>query len=454
MTSDEFFKNLFALINKRPSPPASGPTGSYSIPRAPILPPPPDLESPLPGATPLPRVPPLGGTGLGSLAGKISIPRTDILPPPPGLEDPFPRAISRTPATKPAPTVLDALSGGITALRADRVSSIPGLGSPSLEPISLPPLKAPLRTGLGGLGALAGSTPRADRSVSLSDLANPILGTMPGVPVGGPLGRISLPVRAPALTVPPAHPSKWTPNHHQNITDRFERRLRQIEERLDSVRTGRVVPDIEDLDLGAGRQCRLTILFLDICHFSVLPNWKSEEQKAVLALLNLFMSEMISTVRDFDGTFEKNTGDGLMAYFGEGATTDPERVRPAVEAATVMHYFNDHILQPRLDRYGAPRLKFRIGIDVGPVTLARVGAKGDAYNSLVAVGTTANVACKLMTFIPAGGICLGEYAYRNLPAGWAQRCTKREVPTTIVYADSGMPYPAWTLNHRLTHPTT
>jgi class 3 adenylate cyclase len=164
------------------------------------------------------------------------------------------------------------------------------------------------------------------------------------------------------------------------------------------------------------------------------------------------MSEMITLVREFDGHFEKNTGDGLMAYFGEGAKTDVDRVRPAVEAATAMCYYNDEILGPLMESIPIPRLKFRIGIDVGPVTLAKVGARSENYNSLVAIGTIANVACKLMNLIPDGGICVGEHAYRSLPSNWSSRCTKIEKPTGFVYKATQSPYPAWILNHRLTEP--
>jgi class 3 adenylate cyclase len=168
--------------------------------------------------------------------------------------------------------------------------------------------------------------------------------------------------------------------------------------------------------------------------------------------MNLFMSEMINMVRDFEGHFEKNTGDGLMAYFGDGATSDSERVKPAVEAAAAMHYFSDQLLGPLLDSYKVPRLSFRIGIDVGPVTLARVGVRSEDYNSLVAIGTIANVACKLMNLIPDGGICLGEFAYANLPTNWSSRCSRSDTPTGFVYVANQQPYPGWVLNHRLTEP--
>lgn len=232
--------------------------------------------------------------------------------------------------------------------------------------------------------------------------------------------------------------------------------MRQLDERINAVAAGRVVPDLDEVNIGSGSQCNLAVLFLDICGFSALPNWLPQDQKHVLALMNLFMAEMISTVRDFEGHFEKNTGDGLMAYFGEGAKSDADRVKPAVEAAAVMHYFNDQILGPFLEANNVPKLRFRIGIDVGPVTLARVGVKSadSEYNSMVAIGTTANVACKLMNLIPEGGICVGEYAYRSLPNNWASRCTKNLQPTTFVYVATQQPYPGWVLNYRLTEPAS
>ena len=64
------------------------------------------------------------------------------------------------------------------------------------------------------------------------------------------------------------------------------------------------------------------------------------------------MGEMLTVVRDCGGTFEKNTGDGLMAYFGEGARSTAEVVEPAVEAAITMHYLNDNLLNYFLNKTG------------------------------------------------------------------------------------------------------
>jgi class 3 adenylate cyclase len=167
--------------------------------------------------------------------------------------------------------------------------------------------------------------------------------------------------------------------------------------------------------------------------------------------MNVFMAEMLSIVHDFGGTYEKNTGDGLMAYFGEGETTDSARVKPAVEAALTMHFFNDQLFTPWLKGEGRRPISFRVGIDHGPVTIARVGIRGEK-SSRVAIGTTANLACKLMNRIPNGGVCIGQNIYRNLPHNWAQTCRQCDQLTGFVYVATQAPYPAWELNHRLTTP--
>lgn len=249
----------------------------------------------------------------------------------------------------------------------------------------------------------------------------------------------------------PGSPSKWTQRYLEEIIARGRRRVEVLQDRIKGVTAGRVMPDRDDITIGGGKRFELAVLFLDICGFSSRLNWTPQEQNTMLGIMNVFMAEMLSIVNDFEGTYEKNTGDGLMAYFGENATTEAERVKPAVEAALVMHFFNDQILTPWLKSQNVQPLSFRVGIDHGPVTIARVGIRGE-NSSRVAIGTTANIACKLMNRIPNGGICIGDNMYKNLPHNWGQSCRQCDQPSGFVYVVSKLPYPAWELNHRLTAP--
>ena len=249
----------------------------------------------------------------------------------------------------------------------------------------------------------------------------------------------------------PSTPSKWTQRYLQQIIERGNKRIEVLNDRINGVTAGRVMPDLEQVTIGSGKRFTLSVLFLDICGFSSLPNWTADEQKHVLALMNIFMAEMLNIVRDFGGTYEKNTGDGLMAYFGEGCSTDAERVKPAVEAAVTMHYVNDQLFTPWFQARQIQPLRFRIGVDLGPVTISRVGLRG-AESSIVAIGTPANIACKLMNRIPNGGICIGGDVHKNLPPGWGLACRQCDQPSGFVYVQTQTPYIAWELNHRLSPP--
>lgn len=88
----------------------------------------------------------------------------------------------------------------------------------------------------------------------------------------------------------------------------------------------------------------MAVLFLDISGFSKRPSETEEEQGMLLRVLNLFFTEMIKIAEEYGGTVEKNTGDGLMAYFEDGAGNPPERgAKRAVACALTMMAANEHL---------------------------------------------------------------------------------------------------------------
>jgi adenylate cyclase len=194
---------------------------------------------------------------------------------------------------------------------------------------------------------------------------------------------------------------------------------------------------------------RLTVLFLDICKFSQIPNYDDADQDNALKLLNLFMAEMLYVVKTLGGDFEKNTGDGLMAYFKVG--TEAECTQRAVDAAITMHCYNDEVISPKLRGMGLPEIKFRVGIETGLVTVANVGVRGD-HHSLVAIGNTPNVACKLMDLLPDGGIALGSYARHLLSDDWKGETTMSGTVDGYVLHGTDTPYPGFELKYRAPAP--
>jgi class 3 adenylate cyclase len=247
-------------------------------------------------------------------------------------------------------------------------------------------------------------------------------------------------------------PQKWTPAYVDQVITRTNTRIRNLRDRTVDLPQGRASPELDQVAIGSGKHYMLAVLFLDICGFSSWPSSDHPEQATVLRVMNVFMAEMMNIVRDFGGMFEKNTGDGLMAYFGADSDDGATAVRQAVEAAVVMHAANDGLLSPWLVKQGFYPVIFRVGINYGEVTIGKVGVPG-GLNSFVAIGTPANVACKIMRLIPDGGICIGNEVYRQLPVGWDAWCVRIPAATGFVYKQTGAPYAAWQLNYRLALPT-
>jgi adenylate cyclase len=249
---------------------------------------------------------------------------------------------------------------------------------------------------------------------------------------------------APLPPVPPTAPSKTSYSQINLAQGRFDKRLQQLREVV-PVGNGRVVPDTEDLTIGDARRLKtVSVLFLDICKFSTIDSGDDAQQDLVFMTLSLFMTEMLHIVRDHQGHFEKNTGDGLMAYF-DGP--EAESTQRAVDAAVTMHCYNDQVISPKLLASGLPAIKFRVGIETGLVTIARIGVRGD-HNSLVAVGNTPNIACKLMTLIEDGGIVLGNSARSRLPESWKNQTVPGGPLPGFIIRGTQTPYPAWVLTYR------
>lgn len=207
-----------------------------------------------------------------------------------------------------------------------------------------------------------------------------------------------------------------------------------------ALQAGRVVPSEDDLAIGAGKRLSLAVLFMDISDFSKRTSETEEQQGSILKLLNLFFTEMIKIAEEYGGTVEKNTGDGLMAYFEDDGGTPPEGgAKRALACALTMMAANDYLIKPILEATPLPEIKFRVSIDYGNVTVARLGAPR-RFNANVAIGATANFACKMLRHAAPGEIVLGATVLLHIPQEWLQFTELMDVSTGWSYLSSGVPY--------------
>ncbi len=214
------------------------------------------------------------------------------------------------------------------------------------------------------------------------------------------------------------------------------------------VSDGRTIPEDGDLSIGAGRRLEATIMFLDICKFSLRPSETLEEQESMLRVLSFFFSEMIRIVEDYGGIVEKNTGDGLMAYFIRDTATNTSAQQIALASALSMFFAADNLLNPALRDSSLQPIDFRICMDHGQVTIADVGA-ARRFRGIVAIGTTANVASKMLAVADPNTILLGDAVLSGLPLDWTSTHTSVKTANTgWVYRATNAPYPFHTFTGR------
>ena len=227
-------------------------------------------------------------------------------------------------------------------------------------------------------------------------------------------------------------------------TQRVEQLRQKIASRAEAP-AGRVIPDDADLAIGSGRRLQATVVFIDISNFSSRPSATQEEQEMMLRILNLFFTEMIRVIEDYGGAVEKNTGDGLMAYFEDRAPADPgtNSVKRALACALTMDAANELLVAPVLRATGVPTLQFRTTMDYGPVTIARIGAP-QRFNANVAIGNTANFASRMLSLVGAGQIAVGANAYARVPEWWRTAwCELAPLSTGWTYTGVSIPYPLY-----------
>jgi class 3 adenylate cyclase len=245
---------------------------------------------------------------------------------------------------------------------------------------------------------------------------------------------------------------RLTAAYWQSQIDRLQRVLDTINGRAVPAAPGRVIPEPDELAIGTGRQLSAAVLFTDISKFSGRPSGSREEQQFLLNVLNLYFSEMIRVCEEYGGTVEKNTGDGLMAYFEDNSGDPPEGAcKRAVAAALTMLYVTQNAINPVLERSGAKPIEFRVAIDYGLVTIAQLGA-ARRFGGLVAIGATANIASKMLNEANPGDIFIGEDVHKRLPVSWVHYSQLAKFDTGWVYIPSGLHYSFYKYTGRWTGP--
>jgi class 3 adenylate cyclase/Tfp pilus assembly protein PilF len=157
----------------------------------------------------------------------------------------------------------------------------------------------------------------------------------------------------------------------------------------------------------SGERREVTILFVDVTNFTAAShNLDSED---VYEFINAAMSTLVEVVRQYGGTIDKFTGDGLMALFGAPVAheNDPER---AVRAALQMQQALEPWQKQVKGEHGLD-LQIRIGINTGWVIAGKVG--NDFHMEYTVIGDTVNLASRLEATAEPGTVLVSAETYQR-----------------------------------------
>jgi class 3 adenylate cyclase len=164
---------------------------------------------------------------------------------------------------------------------------------------------------------------------------------------------------------------------------------------------------------------KLTIFFSDIQNFTATAERLQPE--LLTQLLNEYFTEMSAIAHEYGGTIDKFIGDAMLIFFGDPETKGD---RADAEACLQMAWRMQHRLTELNAKWRASGIelpfKARMGINSGYCNVGNFGSSDRMDYTIL--GAEANLAARLQTAAPPGGIVVSYETYalvRDIVAGHA-----------------------------------
>lgn len=174
---------------------------------------------------------------------------------------------------------------------------------------------------------------------------------------------------------------RLTRDRIDEIEERVAENAATIEERLEKIRDARKIPELDDLKYHEAKRFDLGIVFIDINDFKQYLD--ENDRRDVLFMLNLFITQTMELVKDFDGHFEKNTGDGALVYFGE--ESDPEKVVSNIlKFLATLKLMLANFINPTLENKNIEPISISVGATYSRnVHITKIGIWNNSRRTLV-----------------------------------------------------------------------
>ena len=197
--------------------------------------------------------------------------------------------------------------------------------------------------------------------------------------------------------------SKLSENAPKDLS--FDEKLAIIQKYLPKGLAEKILSQRDGIE---GERKQVTVMFCDIEGYTSLAELLGIED--TYSIINEVYEILIHKVRDYDGTVNEMTGDGIMALFGAPVALEDAPQR-AIRSSLAIHReivkFSDQFKREKKD---APPIKMRIGIHTGPVVVGTVG--NDLRVEFKAVGDTVNLASRMEGLAQPGTTYLTEDTFK------------------------------------------
>ena len=242
--------------------------------------------------------------------------------------------------------------------------------------------------------------------------------------------------------------NKWNPELYNKFRGFVSRQVSRKGIYIRNIPNATTMPTLTALNIGAAKRMNAAIMFFDFENFTNITSHISLEN--TLKILNVATTSVMRIIREWRGTVEKHTGDGVMAILGTETLQPKIIAQEAIESAQTIKYMMEVHVLPQLVAHNLPHLNFRIGIEMGEVLISRIGLH--SMNFLTAVGSPANRASKLQSLAKPNGITIGQYLAKNLHPYLHDFLEKGDDPEWNWQDDNGFPYNYYHYNFKLQEP--
>ena len=162
----------------------------------------------------------------------------------------------------------------------------------------------------------------------------------------------------------------------------------------------------------------ITIMFSDVRGFTNISE-SMPNAKALIDLMNRYMTPMTNIIIEEKGTVDKYIGDAIMAYWNAPGNVDDHADRALTATVRQIEYLKP--LNEELSALGLPYIDIGIGLNTGVATVGEMGS--EQRSDYTCIGNAINLGARLESLCKSYGcrIIISEYVKNALKKTYQMR---------------------------------